>query len=89
MEDKLFTATSEAKTFNNSKALNEFWKHHHLKWNRNLTKRKDLYQKLHRCESLLDLYDTYLQEEPPYIPKKFRNDKVYARSARERKLIEK
>ena len=38
---------------------------------------------------MLDLYGTYLQEEPLCIPKKFRNDKVYVRSARERKVIEK
>ena len=38
---------------------------------------------------MLDLYGTYLQDEPLYIPKKFRNEKVYVRSARERKVIEK
>ena len=89
IKEKLFTTTSKAKTLSKSNALDEFWKHHHLEWNRNPNKRKDLYFKLYRCESLLDLYGTYLQEEPLYIPKKIRNDKVYVRSARERKVIEK
>ena len=68
--------------------LDEFGKHH-LEWNKNLSKRKDLYYKLYRRESLLDLYHTYLQKEPLYTPKKLRNDKVYIRSVRERKVIEK
>ena len=81
--------TSKAKTLKKSHALDEFWKHHHLGWNRSLNKRKDLYYKLYRYESLLDLYGTYLHDEPLYIRKKFRNNKVYVRSARERKVIEK
>ena len=81
--------TSKAKTLKKSHTLDEFWKHHHSEWNRSLNKRKDLYQKLYRYESLLDLYGTYLHDEPLYIRKKFRNKKVHVRSARERKVIEK
>ena len=33
-----------------------------------------------RCERLLDLYGKYLQEEPTYIPRKFRNGKTYVKS---------
>ena len=87
IEKNLFTTTSKAKTLNKSHKLDEFWKHHHLEWNRNLNKCKDLYYKLYRCENLLDLYGAYLQDE--HIPKKFWNDKAYVRSAWERIVIEK
>ena len=79
----------KAKILYKSNVLDEFWKHHPLQWNRNLNKRKNLHYRLYRCEQLLDLCSTYLQEEPLYIPKKFRNYKVYVISARERKVIEK
>ena len=43
IEEKFFTTTSKAQTLSKSNALDEFPKHDHLKWNRNLNKRKDLY----------------------------------------------
>ena len=43
--------------------------------------------KLTRYERLLDLYGECLQEEPMYIPRKFRNDKTYVRSQEELNVV--
>ena len=45
--------------------------------------------KFTRCEWLLHLYGEYLQEEPMYIPRKFRNDKTYVTSQEELKVVRK
>ena len=39
--------------------------------------------KFKRCERLLDLCKEWLQEDPMYIPPKFRNDKTYVTSQEE------
>ena len=39
--------------------------------------------KFKRCERLLDLCKEWLQEDPMYIPRKFRNDKTYGTSQEE------
>ena len=39
--------------------------------------------KFKRCERLLDLCKEWLQEDPMYIPRKFRNDKTYVTSQEE------
>ena len=39
--------------------------------------------KFKRCERLLDLCKEWLQEDPMYIPRKFRNDKTYITSQEE------
>ena len=41
------------------------------------------------CERLLDLYGECLQEEPTYIPRKFRNDKTYLTSQEELNVVRK
>ena len=43
-------------------------------WYDLLQTRKDFVYKFTRCEQLLDLHEEYLQEEPMYIPRKFRNN---------------
>ena len=45
--------------------------------------------KFTRCERLLDLYGGCLQEEPMYIPRKFRNDKTYVTSQKELNVVRK
>lgn len=87
LEIKLFTVRTQQKHWKILERM-KFWKHRRLEWNRNLKKRKNFFNKLYRCENLLDLYGTYLQEEPCYIPKMFRNDKVEVGKVRERKIIE-
>ena len=56
----------------------ESWKYH-------LRSRDTLYRKHLRCVSLLDLYTDCMQEEPMYVPKKFRNEKVNVRNEEEKK----
>ena len=45
--------------------------------------------KFTRCEWLLDLYRECLQEEPMYIPRKFKNDKTYVTSQEELNVFRK
>ena len=54
-----------------------------------LNKRKDFVYKFTRSERLLDLYGQCLQEEPMYIPRKFRNDKTYVTSDEELNVVRK
>ena len=46
-------------------------------WKLQLTEGNKLYGQFIRCESLLDIYGLCLQEEPVYIPKRYRHDKVH------------
>ena len=59
------------------------------KWSDLLQKRKDFVYKFTRCERLLDLYGECLQEEPMYIPQKFRNDKTDVTSQEELNVVRK
>ena len=54
-----------------------------------LQRRKDFMYKFTRCERLLDFYGECLQEEPMYIPRKFRNDKTYVTSQEELNVVRK
>ena len=45
--------------------------------------------KFTRCERLLDLYGEFLQEEPMYIPRNFRNDEAYVTSQEESNVVRK
>ena len=58
-------------------------------WSHLLQKRKDFVYKFTRCERLLDLYGECLQEEPMFIPHKFRNDKTYVTSQEELNVVRK
>ena len=58
-------------------------------WSDLLQKRKYFVYKFTRCERLLDLYGECLQEEPIYIPRKFRNDKTYVTSQEELNVVRK
>ena len=46
-------------------------------WKLQLTERNKLYEQFIRCESLLDIYGLCMQEEPIYIPRRYRHDKVH------------
>ena len=45
--------------------------------------REKKYKQFARCDHLIRLYDESLQETPPYIPRKFREDKLFVRNERE------
>ena len=62
---------------------------HNKLWSHLLQKRKDFVYKFTRCEWLLDVYRECLQEEPMYIPRKFRNDKTYLISKEELNIVRK
>ena len=56
-------------------------------WSDLLQERKDFVYKFTRFERLLDLYGECLQEEPMYIPRKFRNDKTHVTSQEELNIV--
>ena len=58
-------------------------------WSDFLQERKDFVYKFTRFERLLDLYGECLQEEPMYIPRKFRNDKTHVTSQEELNIVRK
>ena len=58
-------------------------------WSDLLQKKKDFVYKFTRCERLLDLYGEFLQEEPMYIPRNFRNDEAYVTSQEESNVVRK
>ena len=65
----------------------EFYKHHHLEWNKLLNHRENLFYKHERNDQLLELYEECLAEEPIYIPRKFRNDKYHVNTVEERNIV--
>ena len=46
-------------------------------WKVQLAERNKLYGQFIRCESLLDIYGQCLQEEPVYVPRRYRRDKIH------------
>ena len=54
-----------------------------------LVEREALYYKYARCESLVDLYNSYLKEQPVYIPAKFRKDDFAVMSREELDIVNK
>ena len=54
-----------------------------------LKKRESKYYNYAKYEHLLDLYGECIEEEPVYIPKKFRNDNYEAVSSDEMKIMRK
>ena len=58
-------------------------------WNDHLDKREECFYKHSRCHSLLNLYTEGLEEEPLYIPRKFRNDNMFTKSKEEEHVVEK
>ena len=68
-------------------ATKPFFNQHHLQWNKLLIQRKDLYYKYARCEKLLLLYAECIEEDPIYVPRKFRQDSYHTNSQAERNVI--
>ena len=67
----------------------KFLESNRQEWDCLLNQREDYYYKYSRSEHLLDLYGQCLQEEPPYIPRKFRNDTYHTMSQQEKNVIAK
>ena len=57
-------------------------------WERTLENRNKTYWQYIRTVSTLDLYTECLEEEPMYIPRKFRKDKTHYRNAEEKREVE-
>ena len=57
------------------------------KFNKENRIRRTKYEQFTRCTQLLSLYDECLQQNPPYIPRRFREDKYHVRNAREREIL--
>ena len=57
------------------------------KFNECLLRRKKVFQQYQRCESLIQLYDECKEEDPPYIPRKFREDKFQVNDQEELDIV--
>ena len=55
-------------------------------WQKELEKRKDIYYKFTRSDQLILLYNECLEEEPIYIPRKFRNDNTFTMNEQEKNI---
>ena len=71
---------------NNVKELEEFMSANNAIWSNFIKKRKDEFYKCTRCDSLLNLYNDCLAEEPMYIPQKIRHDSIHTINDREKQL---
>ena len=59
------------------------------KFDEKLKARESEYYKYARCQNLLDLYTTCMEEEPVYVPRKFRNDDLHVMSSSELTVVKK
>ena len=73
----------------NVKELEEFMRSNNATQSNFIKKRKDEFYKYTRCNSLLNLCNDCLAEEPMYIPRKFRQHSIQTINDREKQLYEK
>ena len=57
------------------------------KFNECIKSRKQAFEQFQRCESLLLLYNECKEEQPPYIPRKFREDKFHVHDEEELDIV--
>ena len=72
---------------NVNKEVNSFIRRNNDHWQKKLEKRKDVYYKFTRSDQLILLYNECLEEEPIYIPRKFRNDNTFTMNEQEKKYL--
>ena len=72
---------------NVNKEVNSFIRRNNDHWQKELEKRKDVYYKFTRSDQLILLYNECLEEEPIYIPRKFRNDNTFTMNEQEKKYL--
>ena len=71
---------------NFNKEVNSFIRRNNNHWQKELEKRKDVYYKFTRSDQLILLYNECLEEEPIYIPRKFRNDNTFTMNEQEKNI---
>ena len=71
---------------NVNKEVNSFIRRNNDHWQKKLEKRKDVYYKFTRSDQLILLYNECLEEEPIYIPRKFRNDNTFTMNEQEKNI---
>ena len=71
---------------NVNKEVNSFIRRNNDHWQKELEKRKDVYYKFTRSDQLILLYNECLEEEPIYIPCKFRNDNTFTMNEQEKNI---
>ena len=71
---------------NVNKEVNTFIRRNNNHWQKELKKRKNIYYKVTRSDQLILLYNEYLEEEPIYIPRKFRNDNTFTMNEQEKNI---
>ena len=58
-------------------------------WHTKLDKRKDVMLKYLRCDKQILLYNECLEQKAMYIPRKFRNGRVYTMNDQEKNIYNK
>ena len=71
---------------NVNKEVNSFIRRNNDHWQKKLEKRKDVYYKFTRSDQPILLYNECLEEEPIYIPRKFRNDNTFTMNEQEKNI---
>ena len=82
--------TIEDKTKSHMKARKEaerIMKDNQAKFNECSRARKKLFGQYRRCESLLQVWDECKAQEPPHIPRKFREDKFHVKDREELDIV--
>ena len=69
-----------------NKEVSSFMRRNKNHWQKELEKRKDIYYKFTRSDQLILLYNECLEEEPIYIPCKFRNDNTFTMNEQEKNI---
>ena len=81
--------TTQPKTSTDYREIEEIVKQNRKDFNAAIDKREKLFHQSHRASRLLDLYKEGLEEEVPFVPRKFRNDKIHMRDRNETPVIQK
>ena len=66
---------------------NDYINNNYALFDRIFNTRTKKFEQFTRCVHLLTLYDECLAENPPYIPKKFRENKLHVRNQREQEIV--
>ena len=66
---------------------NDYMNNNYAMFDRVFSVRTKKFEQFTRCVHLLALYDECLAENPPYIPKKFRENKLHVRNQREQEIV--
>ena len=87
--NNLFTATPSKTSVNVNLEYDQYRDRNYRFFDEKLTEREEKFYQLTKYENLLDLHGECMQQEPIYIPRKFRKDKFHVLSQKEKESVSK